>query len=135
MFNFIQKSVFDPNTCTLNCVPLTGTVYVHWVIFPVWGWNNSGDKHSSLERAIFLYKVEDNDKSDCRYESVIHVKMYNVRMATKKNLKKLNFPVIKYFDHQGPGVILMIREMVLIFFEHLGINTCRGIDQKWMFVD
>ena len=29
MFQFIQKSVFDPNTFTLNWVPLTGTVDVH----------------------------------------------------------------------------------------------------------
>ena len=29
MFQFIQKSVFEPNTCTLNWVPLTGTVDVH----------------------------------------------------------------------------------------------------------
>ena len=29
MFQFIQKSVFDPNACTLNWVPLTGTVDVH----------------------------------------------------------------------------------------------------------
>ena len=29
MFQFIQKSVFDPNTCTLNRFPLMGTVDVH----------------------------------------------------------------------------------------------------------
>ena len=29
MFQFIQKSVFEPNTCTLNWVPLTGTNDVH----------------------------------------------------------------------------------------------------------
>ena len=28
MFQFIQKSVFDPNTYTLNWFPLTGTVDV-----------------------------------------------------------------------------------------------------------
>ena len=29
MFQYIQKSVFDPNTYTLNWVPLTGTVDLH----------------------------------------------------------------------------------------------------------
>ena len=29
MIQFIQKSVFDPNTCTLKLFPLTGTVDVH----------------------------------------------------------------------------------------------------------
>ena len=29
MFQFIQKSVFDSNICTLHRVPLTGTVDVH----------------------------------------------------------------------------------------------------------
>ena len=29
MFQFIQKSVFEFNTCTLNWAPLTGTVDVH----------------------------------------------------------------------------------------------------------
>ena len=41
MFQFIQKSDFDPNTCTLNWAPITGTVDVHWVNCPIWGWNNS----------------------------------------------------------------------------------------------
>ena len=41
MFQFIQKSIFDPNTCTLNWTPITGTVDVHWVNCPIWGWNNS----------------------------------------------------------------------------------------------
>ena len=29
MFQFIQKSVFDPNKCTLNWVSVMGTVDVH----------------------------------------------------------------------------------------------------------
>ena len=29
VFQLIQKSVFEPNTCTLNWVPLTGTNDVH----------------------------------------------------------------------------------------------------------
>ena len=29
LFQFIHKSVFDPNTCTLNGVPLMGTIDVH----------------------------------------------------------------------------------------------------------
>ena len=29
MFQFIQKSVFDPNTCTLILAPIMGTVDVH----------------------------------------------------------------------------------------------------------
>ena len=41
MFQFIQKSIFDHNTCTLNLSQKTGTVDVHYVNCPIWGWNNS----------------------------------------------------------------------------------------------
>ena len=47
MFQFIQQSVFDPNTCSLNWVPLTGTVDVHLVNCPIWGWNNTVPKSNS----------------------------------------------------------------------------------------
>ena len=35
---------FDPNTCTLNCAQITGTVDVHQVNCTIWGWNNSVEK-------------------------------------------------------------------------------------------
>ena len=41
MFQFIQKSVFYPNICTLNLDPLTGTINVNQVNCPIWGLNNS----------------------------------------------------------------------------------------------
>ena len=46
MFKFIQKSVFDPNTWTLNWVPLMGTFDVHYVNCPICGWNNSYTRDS-----------------------------------------------------------------------------------------
>ena len=42
ILQFIQKSVFDYNTCTANWVPLTGNCDNHLLIFLIWGWNHSG---------------------------------------------------------------------------------------------
>ena len=55
-------------------------------------------------------------------------------MATNKNTKKLTFPLIEYFDHQGPKVVRGMREMTVIIFEHLGITTWKVIDQRWVFI-
>ena len=41
MFHFFQKSIFDPNTCTLKWAPIMGFVDVHQVNCPIWGWHNS----------------------------------------------------------------------------------------------
>ena len=56
-------------------------------------------------------------------------------MATKKNTKKLTSPVIKYFYHQGPKVVRVLRKMMFSYFDHLGITTCKFIDQGCMFID
>ena len=73
--------------------------------------NLPGDKHTGLEPAILFYEVEDDDNYDSGNEAVIHVKIDKSLTATKQNTKKWTSPVIKYFDHQGPKVIRVLREM------------------------
>ena len=42
--------------------------------------------------------------------------------------------MIKYFDHQGPKIVRVLREIAVRVFEHFGITTWKGIYQMWMFV-
>ena len=51
-------------------------------------------------------------------------------MAAKK--KNATFPVIKYFDHQGPKVVRVLCETTVSIFEHFVINTWKGIYQMWI---
>ena len=53
----------------------------------------------------------------------------------KQNINMLTFPVIKYFDNQGPKIFRVLRKMMVSLFEHLGITTWKVIDQSWMFVE
>ena len=48
-------------------------------------------------------------------------------MATKKNTKNMTFLLMKYFDHQGPKVVFVLREMTVSVFEHLGKTNWKGI--------
>ena len=41
----------------------------------------------------------------------------------------------KYFDHQGPRAIRMLRFMTVSAFEDLGIKTWKGIDQRWVYFE
>ena len=75
-----------------------------------------GDKHTGIEPYILLYGVEDNDNYDSGNESVIHVKIDKALTDTKKKTNKRTFSVIKYFDHQGPKVIRVLREMTVRVF-------------------
>ena len=77
IFQFIQKSVFDQNTCTVNWVPLTGGFDIHLVNCPIWGWNNSDKSiHSSLLswRDRYLKKLKDKSQnSQSRRSSENHI--------------------------------------------------------------
>ena len=42
---------------------------------------------------------------------------------------------MKSFDRNVTKFIRMLHEMKVSVFEHLGITTCRVIDQMWMYVD
>ena len=55
--------------------------------------------------------------------------------ATNKKFNRITSPVIKYFDHQGPKVVRVLRNIMVSVFEHLDITTWRDIDQRWMYVD
>ena len=95
----------------------------------------TGDKYTWPESAICFYDVEDYDKSDSVDDAVINVKMYKASTDNKQNINILTFPVIKYFDHQGPKIVCVICRIMVRLFEHLGITTWKGIDQRWMFVE
>ena len=47
----------------------------------------------------------------------------------------LTFPVIIIFDYQGPKIVLVLREIMVILFDHLGITTCKVIYETWMFIE
>ena len=102
---------------------------------PLTGNHLSGDKHTGTGSAIFFYKLENGDNSDSGNKAIIWVKNYKALTGTKQNTKKRTFPVIKYFDYQGPKVIWVLREMTVSVFEHLGITTWKGIYQRWMFIE
>ena len=65
----------------------------------------------------------DYDNSDNGDDSAIHVKIDKASNDTKQNINMLTFPVIKYFDNQGPKIVRMLREIMVSLFEHLGITT------------
>ena len=88
-----------------------------------------------MDPDICFYKVEDNDKSDSGDDVVIHVKNDKYSTDTNQNINNLNLLVIKYFDHQIPKIVSVLRRIMVRLFEHLGITTWKGIDQRWMFVE
>ena len=94
----------------------------------------TGDKHPGLDPDFRFYEVEYDDKYDSGNESVINIKIDKSLTTTKKNTKNITSPVIKYFYHQGPKVIHMLRDMTVSVFEHFGITTWKGIYQRWVFI-
>ena len=90
----------------------------------------TGDKCTGIKPAICFYELEDDDKYDSEYESVIHVKIDKASKATKQTTKKMNFPVIKYPYHQVSKVIRMLHNMTVSILEHLGITTWKGIEYR-----
>ena len=57
MFQFIQRSIFDLNTCTLHWAPITGTFDFHKVNFPIWGWNNSGIQNVAIVVGKWTFNI------------------------------------------------------------------------------
>ena len=81
VFQFIQKSVFDANTCTLNWAPITGTVDVHWVNFPIWGWNNSvwryTSPHDATHDLMIVLQVDQSINQSDNYIMTLHYDHFN----------------------------------------------------------
>ena len=94
-----------------------------------------GDKHTGLDPAILFYEVEHNDKFDSGDESLIRVKIVKALPAIKKNTKKMTFQEIKYFYHQGPKIIRVLRQITLSVIEQLGSTNWKGTDQLWGFFE
>ena len=67
--------------------------------------------------------MNDNDNSGIGGEAAILIKIYKALPATKKNLQKLMFPIIKSFDHEGRKVISVIFDMTVVIFEHFVITS------------
>ena len=93
------------------------------------------EKRPRIESDIYLYKVEICDKDNSGYEAIINVKICKGLGANKQILKNLNFPVIRYSDHQGTKVVRMLCNMTVSAFKYLGITVCKGIDQSCMIFD
>ena len=55
-------------------------------------------------------------------------------MPTNKNTNNLTFPVIKYFEHQGPKIVRVLREMTVVMFENIFIDSWI-IYQRWMLFE
>ena len=102
---------------------------------PLTGDHLPGDKYTGIDPAILLYEVEDDDNYDSGNEAVIHVKIDKSLTATKQNTKKLTFTAIKYFYRQGTKFVRVLRENTVSIFEHLGITSWIGIDQRWMLFE
>ena len=90
-------------------------------------------KRPRIDPGICLYEIEYNDNSDSRFEAVIHVKIEKSKPVTNQNLNKITFLVIKYFGHQEPRVVCVLREIAVSVFGQLGITTWKGIDQRWVY--
>ena len=89
IFQFIQESVFDHNTCTVNWVPLTGEFDIHYVNFPIWGWNNSDadydyilDEIEHCEKlslkGMWMWIVTRNSIDDNNHNTIFSVVYYYI---------------------------------------------------------
>ena len=80
-----------------------------------------GDKSFGVEPAISFYAIEYGDKTETGEEPEILV-VYNSILATsEQNLVKRQFPYIDMFDHKGPVVNGVMRNLTAVVFEHLDI--------------
>ena len=99
---------------------------------PLMGKIFSGDKRTSLKKAIWFYKVEGGDKSDSGDDIVTHIKTDKYLSANNKNNNKMKFPLIKPFGCQVNKVFRVLGDITFSEFNHLRITTWKGIDQRWM---
>ena len=67
-----------------------------------------GEKRTGINTYIRFYRVEEDDKYDIGDEEVIQVEIYKALGDTKKNVKNLTSPVIRFFEHQGYKVVHML---------------------------
>ena len=66
-----------------------------------------------------LYKIEDDDNTEEGEEAEM-LFIHNSRLAAStQNLIKIGCPYINMFDHEGPTVIRVIRDLTVGVFKHL----------------
>ena len=87
------------------------------------------DKTCGLEPYIRFYEIEDGDDTEKVEESEILVVYDSSLAASKKNLIKRQFPYIDTFDHEGPVVINVMRNLTVRVFEHLEIILPTDVDK------
>ena len=51
-------------------------------------------------------------------------------MVSKKNLVKRKLPLIDTFDHEGPALVNVMRDLTSRVFDHLGITFPMDVDQR-----
>ena len=56
-------------------------------------------------------------------------------MATKKNLIKREFPYINTFDHDGPAVIIAMRDLMVVVFEQIEITSKMNVDKRIKYTE
>ena len=56
-------------------------------------------------------------------------------MATNKNLIKREFPYINTFDHDGPAVIIAMRDLMVVVFEQIEITSKMNVDKRIKYTE
>ena len=59
----------------------------------------------------------------------------SILSASTQNLIKREFPWIDMFDHEGPTVINVMRDLIVIVFEHLVIMSKKDLDLRIKYTE
>ena len=81
----------------------------------------SGDKALGLEPDIHFYILEYDDKTAEGEEAEILVLHDSNLVVSNQKLIKMKLPYINTFDHEGPAVVNVMRDLTSGVFENLDI--------------
>ena len=90
----------------------------------------TGDKTFGIEPVIRFYAIEDGDDTEKGEEPEILVVCDASLLASKKNLVKMQFLYINTFDHEGPIVIITMRNLTVGVFEHFDITSPTDVEKR-----
>ena len=55
-------------------------------------------------------------------------------MTSKQTLDKIKSPFIYTFNHEGPAVINVMRDLMVVLFEHLDITSRLDLDLRIKYI-
>ena len=88
-----------------------------------------GDKTLGIEPAINFYTLEDVDYTAEGEEAEILFVHNSSLAASKKNRVTRKFPYIDTFNHAGPAVVNVMRDLTRGVFKHLDITSPMDMDK------